>query len=374
MSDTAHVIHHLSEYLDHALTAQERHAVEKHLEHCKECSVHFKELQHLRQRLKAAPELTPPESFYQGVLEQIERDKKPFLIWDWPMTTKAIATFGVVMVVVMVAREARRSEPELFAPVSPAAAPEAAPAAPVSVAQPATPVALQSKTLRKAMGASSVASDEKKGEENKDVDQLASAARARESAPAADKALDLSGASGAPVAAASMNNVGGKVALQARDINGPATQGSFAEGQQLPAKKEISATLSTAPSAAAPAQTTEWKGGSSAIASFRTAVITSDADWKALWAQHQQNQVPPPPAPAVDFSRYTAVAVFEGSKPSSGYAVAITDIETGPETITVNYREQAPAAGTVNATVMTQPYDIRLIPKTSLPVTFIKQP
>lgn len=393
-----HVISHISEYLDNALAAQERRAVEQHLEQCKECSARFKELQALRQRLKTAPELTPPESFYQGVLQRIEEDKKPFLAWDWPMTTKALATFGVLMVVVMVAREARRSEPELFAPVSQTAAPEATPAptagqgqavgVPVS-APPPPPANVNSAAVAEAkhaelpMKAKMSETDTLKQKAVRKIENDNEERERQKEAVAGnmkdEKTLELNKASGAPVAASRTASVGGALAsnnvLQARDINGPATQGSFAQEQpQMTDKKAAFGALSKSAARSTLDQSTEWKGDSSAITNFKTVIITNDTDWKTLWAQHTQNQVPPPPVPNVDFSRFTVVGVFAGTEHSND-EIKITNIQNGPDSLTISYGWQAPGIAMGNELSLNrQPYDIRLTPKTSLPITFIKEP
>jgi hypothetical protein len=298
--------------------------------------------------------------------------------------------------VVMVAREARRSEPELFAPVSQSVVPEAAPAAPSPISSLATPVSapqqvantapvqaqevvraepqalekkadivapvvLKQKTAGK-ISASNALNEEGDREASKDLDQLKPVAQARTNTGTADKAGALAGVGGSlagSMGAAPMDMAAGKATLQARDINGPATQASFGERQQLPDKKEAFAA--------------EWKGDSSAIASFKTVVVTNDTDWKALWAEHTQNQVPPPPVPDVDFSRFVVVGVFAGIRQDL-QGIAIQDIQVAPDSSTVLYKEQPldPAMGLAAPT--NRPYHLKQISKSALPVTFTKQP
>src|SRR5277367_4938959 len=66
--------------------------------------------------------------------EPRKQDKKSFRIQDWPAATKIVAAIGVFIVIIMVAREAWWSEPELLTPASPSGTPEMT----VSVSSPAT--------------------------------------------------------------------------------------------------------------------------------------------------------------------------------------------------------------------------------------------
>jgi PrcB C-terminal len=100
-------------------------------------------------------------------------------------------------------------------------------------------------------------------------------------------------------------------------------------------------------------------------ASARTAV-----EWTALWKKHNYDK----PAPAIDFSKEMVVAVFMGSRPTAGFAVEIVSATQRDGKLVVAYRVTAPKAGTVSAQVLTAPYHIAAIGKSSLPVTFDKQP
>ena len=64
--------------------------------------------------LKASPPPVPPESFYRGVLEKIERKKGSPSAWNWSIPIKVLATACVLMGVVLVTRETKKSQPELF--------------------------------------------------------------------------------------------------------------------------------------------------------------------------------------------------------------------------------------------------------------------
>lgn len=71
--------------------------------------------------LKGSPKLTPPESFYRGVLEKIERKSgraEEGISWYWGYPAKALATACVLMVIVLVAREKKTTEP-MVGPMEP---------------------------------------------------------------------------------------------------------------------------------------------------------------------------------------------------------------------------------------------------------------
>src|SRR5689334_764334 len=71
----------------------------------------------IRKLLKASPELKPPESFYRGILEKIDRksgraeERAP---WYWGYPAKALATACVLMVIVLMTKETKKEQPALF--------------------------------------------------------------------------------------------------------------------------------------------------------------------------------------------------------------------------------------------------------------------
>ena len=67
------------------------------------------------------------------------------------------------------------------------------------------------------------------------------------------------------------------------------------------------------------------------------------------------------------------VGVFAGAKPTSGYRVEIMNVQMMQDKVVVDYRETSPPAGMAAAAILTQPYDLRVIPRTSLPITFQRE-
>ena len=118
--------------------------------------------------------------------------------------------------------------------------------------------------------------------------------------------------------------------------------------------------------------TREWRGGDSGITVFREVVIRTGAEWRALWKEHTAPHVPPPPVPPVDFTTSQVVGVFLGQRSSGGYAVDILSLSDAGNALTVTYRETRPAAGTLQITVLTQPFHLRVVPRREGPVRFKK--
>jgi len=99
-------------------------------------------------------------------------------------------------------------------------------------------------------------------------------------------------------------------------------------------------------------------------------VINSDADWQVLLTQMGTvNPLPENFASDVDFAESTVIAVFDGIRPNGGFAIDIVSVtqETREITVDVHYPD---IDGGNATTVITQPYHIIKIPKTTLPVVF----
>ena len=91
--------------------------------------------------------------------------------------------------------------------------------------------------------------------------------------------------------------------------------------------------------------TTIARGANSQIMDARQAVIQDDNDWRALWRDHAGGA----PAPAVDFTRFTVIGLFVGSRSSAGYSVEIRSVTTRNGETIVEYVERQPAADAITA-------------------------
>ena len=106
----------------------------------------------------------------------------------------------------------------------------------------------------------------------------------------------------------------------------------------------------------------------SAIAAPRQVVAKTLAEFEKLWREH----APGRPAPAVDFTKSMVVAVFLGSRPSSGFGVEITDIRRDGDALLVTWAERRPGPDQMAAQVMTAPAQLVTVARFEGPVRFQK--
>ena len=100
----------------------------------------------------------------------------------------------------------------------------------------------------------------------------------------------------------------------------------------------------------------------------KQAVARTAAEWTALWRQHAGDA----PAPAVDLSTRTVIAVFLGTRGTAGYAVDITGTRQAAGVLTVEWRERRPDRDAITAQVLTSPAQIATIPKFAGEIRFEK--
>jgi len=105
------------------------------------------------------------------------------------------------------------------------------------------------------------------------------------------------------------------------------------------------------------------RGAHSGVQEQRLTVARDAEEWAALWAQHGRLELPEPGAPEIDFREEMVIALFLGTRPNSGYSVAITAIERNPEGLVVRATEQAPGPDRIVATVMTAPFHMVVVPR-----------
>ena len=118
---------------------------------------------------------------------------------------------------------------------------------------------------------------------------------------------------------------------------------------------------------AAVAFTTVARGSDSQIAKPREVVVRSADEWRALWSDHSRER-----APEVDLSRFIVVGVFMGTQPTAGYAVEIVRVRTAGTMTTVDYRETRPSPDALTAQVLTAPFHLVRIPRTTNQIEFRK--
>ena len=109
------------------------------------------------------------------------------------------------------------------------------------------------------------------------------------------------------------------------------------------------------------------RGAQSGIEEPKQVVVRTPAEWAALWKQH----APDRPRPSVDFTRTMVVGVFMGTRPTGGHAVAITRIDREGADLVVAYRERRPAASDIVTQVITMPYDLVTLDRSTARVRFV---
>ncbi len=100
-------------------------------------------------------------------------------------------------------------------------------------------------------------------------------------------------------------------------------------------------------------------------------VIVNNMQWQEVWAELTRDFSPALSLPVVDFSREIVIAVFMGECRTSGYSTHITRVEENPGYIKGLVSEERPSVGAITLQVLTYPYHIIKLRKTSEQVAFI---
>jgi hypothetical protein len=108
------------------------------------------------------------------------------------------------------------------------------------------------------------------------------------------------------------------------------------------------------------------QGPMSNIEEARQAVVRTAAEWQALWKEHDAQRAAPP----VDFTQSIVVAVFLGTRPTAGFSVEITAMNTEGSRVVVEYRERRPPRDALAAQVLTAPFHIVRLARTTGSVEF----
>lgn len=387
MSD--HVREKISEYLDRQLSASEMEQVRIHLEGCANCRAVRDQYQATAAQMKASPLLTPPESFYSGVLARI--DSKPKNSW-WGWPAKLAASACVVLLAVLVARDGkdriRQQETSISTADSDIRYKEEARPAPASVSsnlgrRDEPTVGLKDRTVAPLSVPAPSQNEVFQGVDeerpaNKDQAELDKLIRKVSKVDPGSYELAQSVPDDVGVSQGYMASRVPPSRQDKKDI----VSGGTSRAVNLPAVPAAK----RAPQAAAPAEaktflreggdiviqgnTFRWTGAASGIHEPLQKVIRNAEEWKALWSRHVSNQIPPPPAPAIDFSRQMVAAIFSGNHPSGGYKVEISGVREDKGQLIIEYIETNPPADTLSISMITQPYDIRILNRSDLPAHF----
>lgn len=108
------------------------------------------------------------------------------------------------------------------------------------------------------------------------------------------------------------------------------------------------------------------QGAMSNVEEPRQVVVRTEAEWQALWKQHDARN----PAPVVDFGQSMVVAVFLGTRPTAGFAVEITAVKAEGSRAVVEYRERRPPRDALVAQLLTAPFHAVRVARTASPIEF----
>jgi len=117
-----------------------------------------------------------------------------------------------------------------------------------------------------------------------------------------------------------------------------------------------------------PILTTIARGDASRVSEPRRVIARTEEEWRALWATHAG---PGADAPAVDMSAVVVAAAFTGEKPTAGYSIEITaDNDAADHAVRLAVEELGAPTGGVLAQVVTSPFHIVSVPKSTGDVTW----
>ncbi|MBN4085136.1 protease complex subunit PrcB family protein [Flavobacteriaceae bacterium AH-315-B10] len=101
-------------------------------------------------------------------------------------------------------------------------------------------------------------------------------------------------------------------------------------------------------------------------------IINNEKDLDLVYSSINKSRTPELEMPTIDFDKETVIALFLGEKNSGGYSIAVEQIINVNDKVNVVYRITSPKAGEMVTSVMTQPYCIIKIPKTSKEIVFLQ--
>ncbi|MGH7175076.1 MAG: protease complex subunit PrcB family protein [Minisyncoccia bacterium] len=108
------------------------------------------------------------------------------------------------------------------------------------------------------------------------------------------------------------------------------------------------------------------QGPISGVSSRVNYLITDQAGFKNLWQMlHGASSTPP----TVDFSQNEVIALFAGAEPTAGYEIGIASISATAAHRLVSVDIGMPAAGCASTSVETTPYELAVLPASSLPLS-----
>jgi hypothetical protein len=107
----------------------------------------------------------------------------------------------------------------------------------------------------------------------------------------------------------------------------------------------------------------EIANGDQSAVRVPVAQTVADLDtWIDAWSAIHANKSQPPQRPTVTLDQETVVLILLGQRPTGGYGVAVTSIDTGTEPVEITVEVTSPAADAMVTQALTSPYLIIGIP------------
>ncbi|MFA5137608.1 MAG: protease complex subunit PrcB family protein [Elusimicrobiota bacterium] len=106
-----------------------------------------------------------------------------------------------------------------------------------------------------------------------------------------------------------------------------------------------------------------WTGAYCAATTPSAQLIEDEKSWAELWKQSLNKE-----APAVDFGKFVAAAVFVGVRNTGGYGVDFLPPVSDGAAAVIGYTVRSPGKSSFVIQSFTQPYAIRLYRKPGTPV------
>jgi hypothetical protein len=98
----------------------------------------------------------------------------------------------------------------------------------------------------------------------------------------------------------------------------------------------------------------------------QSVTIRGERRWNKLWDTLNESGE----APEIDFSRYMLIAVTQGRQPSGGHAIRVRRITREQGIWVVSVVETEPSLGCPSSGVITSPYHVVRVPRSTRKVSF----
>lgn len=108
------------------------------------------------------------------------------------------------------------------------------------------------------------------------------------------------------------------------------------------------------------------KGSFSGISSARYQAVYTEAELESLWAEH----APGTPVPEVALGADMVIGAFLGGTAEGGHDIEVLRARIGGGNLIVTIRQSAPGANCASNPVVTTPFHIVRVARSSLPVLF----